>query len=510
MPTRRSRFTTPRVRAKCEGAARTMRWRPHLACAIFSNSLAEVCTRKARRRPLAELLRTIFDDSGYLAFCAGLDDGEQRVANLQFLHEQAAKFDAFHRQGLPRFLAFLQSLENWSLDLERAPVASEADDVVRIMTIHRAKGLQFPVVIVPDLGKRINLQDTQGSLLVDRTHGLGLDVVDAERYIRYRSLAGSLVESGIRRRVLAEELRVLYVAMTRAKEHLILIGTVGKNRLGGLAGSSGRVYPGQAMAAETVLSAEQHGRLDRPGGGERATIAGGGPAFEVIAYSPEESAEMDVAATARGPADNGRLARNWRSLGPILPARRFRGQAASRRNSQNASPAAIPVCRDRETAGGQVRHRHRQAGPAGEIARAIRSTPGRLCPQTGTARLSSIPSAAPLATEAAARPRTWSSSISTFAGPKHQCGNRSANRRILIAAKRITPEQAAMVDRPAIAWVLTSEAGQLLQKRAGRFLREIPVYFPIGPKGVAIHESDPYDRTMVRGRTRRIHSRKPR
>src|SRR5262249_12486261 len=98
-----------------------------------------------RRRPLAELLWGIYQQTGYLAFCAGLADGEQRVANLLHLHERAGQFGTFHRQGLSRFMQFLQDLAAES-DLGAPSVAREADDVVRVMSIHRSKGLEFPVV----------------------------------------------------------------------------------------------------------------------------------------------------------------------------------------------------------------------------------------------------------------------------------------------------------------------------------------------------------------------------
>src|SRR5688500_14896394 len=93
------------------------------------------------------------------------------------------------------------------------------------MSVHRSKGLEFPVVFLPDLGKAINLQDCSGAILADRKAGLGMAVVDEHRRVRYPSLASTLVHNRLRQQALAEEMRVLYVAMTRAKEHLVLIGT---------------------------------------------------------------------------------------------------------------------------------------------------------------------------------------------------------------------------------------------------------------------------------------------
>src|SRR4029453_12884033 len=102
----------------------------------------------ARQRPLAELIWDVYDSTGYLAFCAGLRDGEQRKANLIDLHDRARQFGSFQRQGLARFLKFLAQLEDES-DLGQPSVVSENEDVVRIMTVHRSKGLEFPVVFLP-------------------------------------------------------------------------------------------------------------------------------------------------------------------------------------------------------------------------------------------------------------------------------------------------------------------------------------------------------------------------
>ena len=112
--------------------------------------------RAGQRRPLSDLLWKLYQDTGCLAYCGGLANGRQRVANLTYLHERATQFASFHRQGLSRFLRFLDSLREES-DLGQPSVATEGEDVVRIMSVHRSKGLEFPVVFPPDLGKKINL-----------------------------------------------------------------------------------------------------------------------------------------------------------------------------------------------------------------------------------------------------------------------------------------------------------------------------------------------------------------
>ena len=180
---------------------------------------------RARRHPIADVLWQIYEDTGYLAYVSGLRDGLQRRANVLRLHEYARQFGAFRRQGLLRFLQFIDGVRALGEDLEPGAVLPGADDVVRVMTIHRSKGLEFPVVIVGELGKRFNLGDARGSILFDRALGIGMETVDLANRVRYESLPHQMAAESIKHQSLAEELRVLYVALTRAKERLILVGT---------------------------------------------------------------------------------------------------------------------------------------------------------------------------------------------------------------------------------------------------------------------------------------------
>lgn len=180
---------------------------------------------QARRRPLADILRRLYEDEGYLARAAGLPNPMQRQANLFKLQELARRFGTFRRQGLHRFLQFLQSLTDEELDLALAPSLGEAEDVVRILSIHQAKGLEFPVVFLAGLGTRFNPRDTRGRMLFERKSLVGLRVVHPAKMIEYPSLAHRLVVDEIERNLREEEMRVLYVAMTRAKERLVLVGS---------------------------------------------------------------------------------------------------------------------------------------------------------------------------------------------------------------------------------------------------------------------------------------------
>ncbi len=185
----------------------------------------------ARQRSLADVLWDVYEETGYLAYVGGLPRGRQRRANLIGLHDRARQFGTFRRQGLRRFLRFIDQLRKQEQDLGTPSAASEADDVVRILSVHQSKGLEFPVVFVAGLGTRFNLSDAAGQVVLHRTAGMGMRVVEAEAGITYPSLAHQIVADEIRRDGLAEELRILYVAMTRAREHLILVGTADKDDL---------------------------------------------------------------------------------------------------------------------------------------------------------------------------------------------------------------------------------------------------------------------------------------
>lgn len=209
------------------------------------NRLAE-WRRVAREKPLSDLVWQLLQDTNYLAYVEGLPQGDQRRANLIALHDHARKFGTFERQGLHRFLAFIEQMRDADMDLEPAPLKHASAEVVRVMSIHRSKGLEFPVVFVAELGKRFNFSDASGSILFDRELGLGIKAVDVEQRIIYPTLAHQLVSRQIRAESLSEEMRVLYVALTRAKSRLILIGT---GKLDRLDEHTGRTFPDGPLPA---------------------------------------------------------------------------------------------------------------------------------------------------------------------------------------------------------------------------------------------------------------------
>ncbi|MCH7873015.1 MAG: UvrD-helicase domain-containing protein, partial [Planctomycetes bacterium] len=179
----------------------------------------------ARRRPLAGVLWELYEKQGYLAYAGGLPGGAQRRANLLELHDLARCFGTFRRQGLRRFLGFVHLLDEGRQELPTAPSVGEAADVVRIMSIHQAKGLEFPVVFVAGLGTKFNLSDRSGRMIFERDAGIGLRAVDTDRMIEYPTVVHSRVTASIDHSTREEEMRVLYVAMTRARDKLVLVGS---------------------------------------------------------------------------------------------------------------------------------------------------------------------------------------------------------------------------------------------------------------------------------------------
>ena len=180
---------------------------------------------EVNRRPLAQTLWNILERQGYMAHACGLPNGAQRRANLLKLYDLARGFSTYRRQGLHRFLQLVESLDDEDQTIALAPAGGAGDDVLRIMSIHHAKGMEFPVVFVAGLGTKFNLGDRNGRMIFERKWKIGLRGIDTERMIEYPTAVHQLVACEVERSTREEELRVLYVAMTRAKQRLILLGS---------------------------------------------------------------------------------------------------------------------------------------------------------------------------------------------------------------------------------------------------------------------------------------------
>lgn len=182
-----------------------------------------------KSKPLADVLWSILESGGHLACAASMPGGEQRVANLRKLHQIARQFGDFRRQGLHRFLFFLDELAARDADLSAAPAIAAGEDVVRIMSVHKAKGLEFPIVLLPDLATEFNMRSAQGKMIYERNAKIGLKVVESEFLVNYPSVKHAAAQAEIDRAGREEEKRLLYVALTRAEERLILTASPRRN-----------------------------------------------------------------------------------------------------------------------------------------------------------------------------------------------------------------------------------------------------------------------------------------
>ena len=190
--------------------------------------------RHALTHSVPELLWALYRETGYYDYVGTLPGGTLRQANLRMLIDRAADFERTNERGLFRFLRYIDALKRRSTDLSVARTLGESEDVVRIMTIHRSKGLEFPVVFLANIAGTFNTQDTKGDLLYHAHEGIGLRVSEntAAGRQKYDTLARRKVRNIIQRESIAEEMRILYVAMTRAQEKLILTGTLSITRTG--------------------------------------------------------------------------------------------------------------------------------------------------------------------------------------------------------------------------------------------------------------------------------------
>lgn len=178
--------------------------------------------QKVAYTPIHVLIREILTDTGYLDYVTARPGGEQRRANVEMLLTRAAAFESTSYYGLFHFLRYIEQLEKYEVDYGEADVLDENADVVRLMSIHKSKGLEFPVCFVAGLAKRFNFQDTTGRLIADVDMGVGADYVDSHMRVQSRTLKKNAVALKLRLDALGEEMRILYVAMTRAREKLIL------------------------------------------------------------------------------------------------------------------------------------------------------------------------------------------------------------------------------------------------------------------------------------------------
>ncbi|MDD3225096.1 MAG: helicase-exonuclease AddAB subunit AddA [Clostridium sp.] len=194
-------------------------------CVSFIKTLNEY-RELSKYMPIDEFIWYLYTNTGYYGYVGAMPKGKQRQANLKILFQRAKAYESTSFKGLFNFINFINKLKISSKDMGSAKILGENEDVVRIMSIHKSKGLEFPVVILAGCGKNFNLMDMKKSVLFHKELGIGPDFVDVERRISYPTIFKVAIKKKIKIETLSEEMRILYVALTRAKEKLIITGTV--------------------------------------------------------------------------------------------------------------------------------------------------------------------------------------------------------------------------------------------------------------------------------------------
>ena len=188
----------------------------------FENLLQEL-KEEEKTKPLDELIWDIYNKTGYYHYVGLMPDGTLRQANLKKLFEKAREYEKISLKGLFNFILFMEKVGTSSGSIDSARIIGENDDVVRIMSIHKSKGLEFPIVFLCNANKKFNLKDMNEKIVLDNNLGIGANyIVDG---IEFPTIAKEAIKIKANKEAISEEMRVLYVALTRAKEKLIIVGT---------------------------------------------------------------------------------------------------------------------------------------------------------------------------------------------------------------------------------------------------------------------------------------------
>nr|MCR5719413.1 PD-(D/E)XK nuclease family protein [Lachnospiraceae bacterium] len=170
-----------------------------------------------------DVILKIINDHSYLDVVSAMPCGARRKANVLMLLTKAASFEKTGSFGVFKFVRYVEAIDKYDIDDGEPDILDEANDVVRVMTIHKSKGLEFPITIVADMGKQFNMANTKGNILMDSELGMGVKYFDVNRRFRKENLRYLGISKKIRYEEMAENLRVLYVALTRAREKLIMV-----------------------------------------------------------------------------------------------------------------------------------------------------------------------------------------------------------------------------------------------------------------------------------------------
>ncbi|MBQ2931434.1 MAG: helicase-exonuclease AddAB subunit AddA [Clostridia bacterium] len=197
----------------------------------FLNELLKL-RKKSQDTSVENIIWHIYYEYGYYAYSGAQSRGVERQANLRLLFERAAEFEHTGMRGLFGFMMYIENIRSQGDDLTPSKILGDGDDVVRIMTIHKSKGLEFPVVILSDTAHSFNTRDLSNNIIWNTNMGLAADFVDTKLRVRYPSLPRDIVAAQAKSELISEEMRLLYVALTRAREKLIVTSTFRSTKSG--------------------------------------------------------------------------------------------------------------------------------------------------------------------------------------------------------------------------------------------------------------------------------------
>ena len=187
-------------------------------------SLIDELRNDEQYMPLDEWIWNIYEKTGYMNYVSLMTNGNIRVSNLRMLFEKAKQYETASFKGLFNFINFIDKIKFNSEDFSAAKIIGENENVVRIMSIHKSKGLEFPVVVLAMAGKQFNFQELNQKILLDQDLGIGPQYINTNKHIEFKTLAKKALAIKAKEESISEEMRVLYVALTRAKEKLIIVG----------------------------------------------------------------------------------------------------------------------------------------------------------------------------------------------------------------------------------------------------------------------------------------------
>lgn len=178
----------------------------------------------ANKNSLARLIWKIYQETGILEYVSGMPGGKQRAANLHALYQRASAYEENNYKGLHQFISFIQRMQDLDKDLSQPNSIEANDDTVKVMTVHGSKGLEFPIVIYLDMAKEFNLMDVNANTVFDAQKGIGITLADTDSRVKYRTIQRGIISYQKKISTVSEEMRLLYVALTRARQKLIMLG----------------------------------------------------------------------------------------------------------------------------------------------------------------------------------------------------------------------------------------------------------------------------------------------